>query len=81
MVEPIVGQCSHADFKYEEIIALLERYNGVKVNLRTLHQLLLQQKQNRGLYQIFFLSFSVNHKEVIFALNTMKSGKSVSKID
>ena len=40
MVELMVDQYLRASFKYEEIIALLERFHGVEVTLLTLHQLL-----------------------------------------
>ena len=38
--ELIIDQYFRAGFKYQEIIALLERFYGVEVTLRTLHQLL-----------------------------------------
>ena len=57
MAELIVEQCSHAGFKYEEIIALLERCNRVKVSLRTLHQLLLQESQSKQSSVPALLSF------------------------
>ena len=43
MMEAIVDQYFHAGFKYEEIIALLERCHRKKVSLRILHRLLRQQ--------------------------------------
>ena len=36
----MIDQYFRAGFKYQEFIALLERFHGVEVTLRTLHRLL-----------------------------------------
>ena len=40
MVKFMIDQYFRAGFKYEEITALLERFHGVEVTLRTLHRIL-----------------------------------------
>ena len=41
MVELMIDQYFRSGFKYEKIIALLERFHGVEVTLRSLYQLLV----------------------------------------
>ena len=43
MIEPMIDQYSHAGFKYEEIIAQLQRCNGDEVSLLSLHRPLRKQ--------------------------------------
>ena len=42
MVKLMTDQYFRAAFKYEEIIALLERFHGVEVTLRNLHRMLMR---------------------------------------
>ena len=50
MEEPMIYQYFHTGFKYEKIIALLERYHGVEVSLCILHQLLRKEKSLQKRY-------------------------------
>ena len=73
---------SRADFKYEEIIALLERCHGAEVSLRTLPR--LPRKQiftEKGTESCTRYSFSMNYREVVLSLDTVQCSKDVSKIE
>ena len=50
MEEPMIYQYFHTGFRYEKIIALLERYHGVEVSLCILHQLLRKEKSLQKRY-------------------------------
>lgn len=47
MSEPMIDQYSHGGFKYEEIIAQLQRCNGDEVSLLSLHR----PPRNQNLYR------------------------------
>ena len=84
-MEAIVDQYFHADFKYKEIIDLLERCHRKNISLRTLHRLLRQQNLYRKGIQSPVSNIvpliQKNSREVFHGLDTVQCSRGVSKIN